>query len=226
LESYFQSAPQLASDPEFACSTIPDDKKWSCFHGVGHGLMFISANNIDTALAWCHMLSTSVYQNRCAEWVFMELYSWDPKHAMGKIGYSTGELFAPCNNYGTGSEWYVCGFYAGLGYLRYMSEDYEWALAACSAGWRYADMCVRWVGKEIWKRYIGDALKLETTCGTLTNTTAQHNCLNGGISYTRLQFEDDIDVIAGYCRWFQTFGALCGSTNTGESLLTGSWTSI
>jgi hypothetical protein len=226
LESYFEASPELASDPESACSTIADEDKWSCFHGVGHGLMFISANNIDTSLAWCKMLSTSVYKNRCAEWVFMELYSWDPKHAMGKIGYSTGDLFAPCNNYGTGSEWYVCGFYAGLGYLRYASEDYEWALAACNVGWRYSDMCIRWVGREVAKRYIGDALRLETLCDTLSTPTEKTSCISGGVNYTKLQFADDDALISGYCRWFQSFDSLCTTKLDWDHTLTGSLTQL
>ena len=224
LESYFQSEPRLSEDPESACSTIAEKEKGSCFHWVGHGLMFISANNVETSLAWCHMLSTSVYKNRCAEWVFMELYSWDPKHALGKIWYSTWELFAPCDRYGTGSEWYVCWFYAGLGYLRYASEDYSWALEACHAGWFYADMCIRWVGREIAKRYIGDALRLETLCDTLSTATEKTSCISGGVNYTKLQFADDEALISGYCRWFQSFGSLCTTRTHWESVLTWSWT--
>ncbi len=217
LESYFESEPLLREDPESACSSIEGKKKGSCFHGVGHWLMFISGNDIATSLDWCQKLSSPVWKNRCAEWVFMELYSWDPKHALWKIAYSTWELFAPCTMYASGSTGYVCGFYAGLGYLRYASEDYRWALTACEAWWVYTPMCIRWVGREIAKRYIGDALKLENICSHLPKQDAKRNCIEWGISYTKLQFDDDPNLIEWYCRGFQSFWELCTGKKTEET---------
>lgn len=209
LESYFLSSPKLADNPELVCSEIDENKKWSCFHWVGHGLMFLNKNNIAKSLDWCRMLSDSVWKNRCAEGVFMELYSGDLEHAGGAIWYNTGALFEPCTTYGSWSESYVCGYYAGLWYLRFADEDYIWALGACSWNMKYQNMCIGGLGKEIGKRYIWDALKLKSICSNLQDENQKNLCTKGWITYTKLQFETEPLLFEKYCLGFQEGKDIC-----------------
>ena len=209
LESYFLSDASLEKDPERACKSIKWSKQWSCFHGVGHGLMFIHADDVNTSLEWCRKLSENTWHNRCAEGVFMELYSGDLQHAWGQAKYSIDALFDPCTSSASGSEWYVCGFYAWLGYLRYHDEDYDGALRACEAGWAYTTMCVRWIGREIAKRYIGDSLKLEKLCTSLKDDEKGRDCIKWGINYTSLQYEDDVKFMTRYCIGLENPVGIC-----------------
>lgn len=154
LEHYFASDTRLGETPERACDGIDEKKRGSCFHGVGHGLMFLYGDDITKSLEKCETLGDKKWKNRCAEGVFMELYAGDPRHAGGQVKYDINDLFAPCAASHTGSAGYVCGFYSGLGYLRYHDEDYSGALSACKAGGGYARMCITGVGREVAKRYL------------------------------------------------------------------------
>lgn len=209
LEHYFLSDTTLADHPEDVCTTITDISKGSCFHGVWHGLMFVYSDDITKSLEKCRTLSTDIWKNRCAEGVFMELYSGDPRHAGWVIKYSTWNLFLPCEESGTGSESYVCGFYAWLWYLRYASEDYGGALDACQKWGKYKNMCFKGVGREVAKRYMGDALKLENICTYSLSENEGISCIEGGINYTALQYDTDTEFMKRYCINFSKPLGIC-----------------
>lgn len=57
----------LADNPEIACDTVSSARKQSCFHGVGHGLMFHFYDDVIKSLEKCRTLSLDSYKNRCAE---------------------------------------------------------------------------------------------------------------------------------------------------------------
>lgn len=71
----------LVDDPDRACSTVDSKRKQSCYHGVGHGLMFHYIDDVGKSLEKCRTLPDDTSKNRCAEGVFMELYDGDPRHA-------------------------------------------------------------------------------------------------------------------------------------------------
>lgn len=211
LEAYFTADGTLADHPNMACESVEPKKRQSCYHGVGHGLMFHYSDDVTLSLEKCRTLPDDTSKNRCAEWVFMELYDADPRHAGGEVKYSTGDLFAPCQNLARPSEWYVCGFYAGLGYLRYAQEDYIGALSVCRDAGPYTNMCITGVGREIAKRYLWDALKLETICYSLSDEKQISACISGGINYTALQYENTPNIIEQYCIWLRNSFGKCES---------------
>lgn len=45
---------------------------WQCVHGLGHGLMIYSANDLPYSLRVCHGLATSAEQQTCSGGVFMQ----------------------------------------------------------------------------------------------------------------------------------------------------------
>ena len=219
IESYFLSFPELRNHPESTCESIQWEKKDSCYHGVGHGLMFVSRNSVTTSIVGCRTLSRKSWQNRCAEWVFMELYSWDLEHVGGMIGYAPEDLFAPCLMYANESESSVCAFYAGLGYMRYNTSDYSGALRICHSGWPYTNTCIRGVGREIAKRHIADAHILEKLCSDLNNENEKGSCILGGINYTKFQFDDNPEKIHDYCQWFSDMRKYCTNETGIDSVI-------
>ncbi len=211
LEAYFTADGTLADHPTSACATVDPKRKQSCYHGVGHGLMFHYYDDVAKSLEKCRTLPDDTLKNRCAEGVFMELFDGDLRHAGGEVKYSSGDLFAPCQNLERSAEWYVCGFFAWLGYLRYAPEDYIWALSVCRDGWSYTNMCITWVGREIAKRYLWDALKLETVCYSLSDEKEISACITWGINYTALQYEDMPSIIEQYCIGLRSSFGKCES---------------
>ena len=52
---------------------------WQCYHGIGHGLMFYTANDLPRSLKMCEGFDTDFSRSNCANGVFMENFNADQK---------------------------------------------------------------------------------------------------------------------------------------------------
>jgi hypothetical protein len=60
-------------------------------------------------------------------------------------------------------------------------------------------MCFKGVGREVAKRYMGDALKLENIYTNSLSENEGIGCIEGGINYTALQYDTDTEFMKRYC---------------------------
>jgi hypothetical protein len=67
LEELFLHHPELQENPESVCSAIPSKHQGSCYHGVGHGIMFSTKRNVEKSLLACRTMKNNTFVYRCFE---------------------------------------------------------------------------------------------------------------------------------------------------------------
>lgn len=67
LEELFLHHPELQKNPETVCSNIPEKHQGSCYHGVGHGVMFSNKRDVEKSLLACRTMSNNIFVYRCFE---------------------------------------------------------------------------------------------------------------------------------------------------------------
>jgi hypothetical protein len=70
---------------------------FSCYHGVGHGVLLAMGHNLGKALAACDTLETAVGHEGCWQGVFMENVNASMKGTVLQEGFSRTDPLAPCN---------------------------------------------------------------------------------------------------------------------------------
>ena len=66
-----------------------------CFHGIGHGLMYLTENDLPRALRLCESLSTKKEIVNCQNGVFMENSNSNPEHPSKYL--KEGDTVYPCD---------------------------------------------------------------------------------------------------------------------------------
>ncbi len=156
LEELFLYRPELQKNPEKVCIWVGEEFQWSCYHGVGHGIMFTVKRDVPKALLSCRTMKnqTSVY--RCFEWVWMEMFWWDTGHAgSDSLGWDPDHPFEKCR-VAQSDEKPTCFLYAHLGYLRYHPWDFDGVVRFCTANnLAQSDQhfCLKWVGITMMKHF-------------------------------------------------------------------------
>ncbi len=156
LEELFLHHPELQKTPEKVCVWVSENHQWSCYHGVGHWIMFTVKRDVPKALSACRTIQnqTSVY--RCFEWVWMEMFWGDTGHAgADSLGWDPETPFEKCRN-ADGDEKPTCFLYAHLGYLRFHPWDFDGVIQFCTASNLVSSdqgFCLKWVGITMMKHF-------------------------------------------------------------------------
>ncbi len=163
IESHF-----LASDDVFAAmKTVCTDSAttyagWECYHGVGHGLMYYTENDLPKALSFCDQYAELEASNSCANGVFMENFNTD-RNVHPSAYLSDDDLFYPCAEQTAHQS--DCYFYAPTHYLANHPNDYVGALAWCTEITNEAKLsCTRGVGSEVMKQNINQPEAVASIC--------------------------------------------------------------
>lgn len=162
------------------------DQDGSCFHGVGHGVMFATGLDLARSLDLCDLAPKEILSVRCGEGVFMQLFSADVAggHAAGKGAnpQTVDTARATCAEVRmpyAGS----CWFYTPTLWLSENPDDFAGAMQWCADA--SADfgqqLCAKGVGSRTIKYHPDDPTIGAQVCadaGALTNS-----CLAGMGSY-------------------------------------------
>jgi len=158
----------------------------SCFHGVGHGVMFATGLDVAKSLDLCDLAPGSILSVRCGEGVFMQLFSADVAggHAAGKGANpesveTAGDTCAHTRMPYVGS----CWFYAPTLWLADRPDDFAGAMGWCAAAPSEFGQqeCAKGVGSRTVKYHPDDPTIGARVCadaGELMNS-----CLAGMGSY-------------------------------------------
>lgn len=177
VESYLVGVPDIAS----AIQTLCPEDSGKCFHGIGHGLMDRSENDLPRSLALCDTLSTRSMRIQCAEGVFMENVDAD------FLSHPTEYLreddpYFPCRDRGEIYEG-VCALYAPRYFLRLHPKAYREAIAWCETiPEKPRDACMKGIGDVAIKQNIADPLFVEELCDEIS-LDRRHFCIEGLTSY-------------------------------------------
>ncbi len=174
LEELFLHHSELQENPESVCSWIPSKHQGSCYHGVGHGIMFSTKRNVEKSLLACRTMSNSTFVYRCFEWVWMEMFWWDTGHAgADSLGWDPSDPFARCK-IAKGDEKPTCFLYAHLGYLRNHLWDFSWVIQFCTrsdVSSYDSRFCLKWVWITMMKHFTSNHLeKSESLVKKLTES--------------------------------------------------------
>ena len=139
IEAYFVKVDNPEEAVLAACSMgTLHDQIGKCRHGVGHGLMFYSKNDVTASLKNCDLFTDAPGRIQCAEGVFMENFNSDERFHTSKY-LDTKNPFYPCDRQ---TNFYKdpCYFYAPDYYLILHDRDYKGAIELCKKnGWNH--MC-------------------------------------------------------------------------------------
>ncbi len=153
----------------------------SCFHGLGHGLMYVTQNNLPKSLQLCSTFSLLFQYIKCAEGVFMENFQAD------SVVHPSQYLFPEdpyriCHDRPE-IEKGVCTFYFPRYYLRIHPEAFSDLFSFCNTlPQQSAVICIKGAGSAAMKLSILEPKKALTTCMLLPQDQRSF-CVEGLLSY-------------------------------------------
>lgn len=148
---------------------------WECWHGVGHGLMDYTGNDLSRSLSTC--LALSVGAEECMNGVWMENFvADDDVHATA--WRRDDESFYPCDSKGLVDGIGACYVYVPIWWLDRHEHDYAAAFDWCLDANGWAPTCVRGVGAQAMKDGIADPEAAALVCASIS-TGLREECVAG-----------------------------------------------
>ncbi|GAC1510776.1 MAG: hypothetical protein NVS2B16_11270 [Chloroflexota bacterium] len=171
-----------------------------CYHGVGHGLMNYTHNDVPRSLQLCDNYDLPIVRIRCSEGVFMENFNTDQKAHPSRYLRASDPMY-PCPVQTTFYKG-TCYYYAPIYYLSLHYEDYAGALRWCThAEPHFIVTCVTGVGSRIEKQNIANPRFVERMCAT-AGSSGTGACIDGMVSYYLVNF-DSVSKGFSLCRSLQ-----------------------
>ena len=165
IESHFSTSADFSQAVKTVCDKYPGEKflSWECYHGVGHGLMFYTDNDLPRSLALCDAYDTDFAKGNCANGVFMENFNSDAKMHPSKF-LNPDDPFYPCREQKQNQKG-NCYFYAPEYYLHLHPNDYAGALGWCkTAELPFRQTCAANVGGNTMIQNIHNPKFAEAVC--------------------------------------------------------------
>lgn len=213
LEEVFLHQPELEKNPGAICVSIPEDNRGSCFHGVGHGLMFVHKRDAAASLSVCRELGEMMDMVRCFEGVWMELFWGNTDHAgAGSLGWTESKPLAPCIS-AAGDEKPACFLYAHLGYLRTHPRNFTGAIGLCTAsGLSNSDtnFCLKGIGITMMKHFTSRRLDQTEKLVEGLDDEKKYSYYLGVVGYARLSNMSDATLYA-FCNGLKNDKDLCSA---------------
>lgn len=182
VERYMKDIPDLVASLHNIC---PPESR-TCFHGIGHGLMLRSENDLPASLEHCHTFPQKWQRVQCAEGIFMENFEAD------LLGHHTDHLdpkdpYFPCRDRDPVDEG-VCAFYVARYYIDTNGPDYQGLIDYCDnipEGPR--DACYKGLGDTAMKYQISDPFFAKSLCEKVS-ADQRRFCIQGMTSYYIVHF--------------------------------------
>ena len=165
IETKFSESEDVFRDVRTMCDRYRDGGflGWQCNHGLGHGAMFYTANDLPRSLEMCDALESSFASSNCANGVFMENFNADQKLHLSEF-LREEDPFYPCMNQAERHKT-DCYMYAPTYFLSLNPDDYAAALEWCEgaeAGFESA--CAYGVGTQTMKENLNEPRFVESVC--------------------------------------------------------------
>ena len=219
LEEAALHRPEFAHDPGVMCVDVPTESRASCFHGVGHALMFLYDRDTNSSLEACRITRTVGGASRCFEGVWMELFWGNTDHTgSNSIGFDTDMPLAPCKATARDAK-PACFLYSTFGYLRVHKRDYAGAVRLCTTNKLLendSEFCLKGVGITMVSRFKARHLEGSEVFVKGLSTGQKTAFYQGVFGYANLSGMDS-EEIKNTCALFQTDKTIC------EDVITSQW---
>lgn len=181
IEAALGESRHLARDLLRVCAPGNDG---SCFHGIGHGVMFATGMDVGRSLTLCDRAPSTTLSVRCGEGVFMQLFSADASAhhtaADPHADLSAASAQQQCSS--TRAPYSgTCWFYAPTVWLADHPDDFSGALSWCARQGDGAATCTKGVGSRAIKYHPDDVDIAASACSRAGKL--QDSCLSGMGSY-------------------------------------------
>ncbi len=211
LEEMSLHQPDFAKDPGAMCANVPTANRASCFHGVGHALMFANERDVPASLAGCRSLDRVEDRTRCFEGVWMEMFWGSTEHAgANSLGWDLAKPLAPCIATQQDAK-QACFLYSTFGYLRTHPHDYTGAVKLCTESGLNANdsaFCLRGVGITMVSHLKGTHLERSETFAVDFTPAEKLSFYRGVMGYARLSGIGD-DELQNACAAMKTDADVC-----------------
>lgn len=181
IETHFSKSSDLFAEMQTVCEPYPLGKfsSWECYHGVGHGVMYYTNNDLPKSLQLCGQYKNDFARRTCENGVFMENFNADQKLHISKF-LKEEDPFYPCREQASRYKG-DCFLYAPTYYLSLHKNDYVDALKWCEgAESSYKLICAVGVGSQAIKENISTPKFVEEVC--MSGGTSQvEPCIEGMI---------------------------------------------
>lgn len=209
LESYFGSGIDIQQALQTACDTTTSVfNQWQCYHGLGHGVMLVSLENIPRSLSLCNTLPNTFAKNACINGVYMQHFvvtsdnGYIPKTNPTSLQDCSSQ---PAPNKGT------CYDYAPSAYLTIYSGQYMSAKQWCSGTKGYVAACYEGIGSQAMKDNITNVNAVKLIC-TSQDSLFANNCISGAVGMD-IYFLGSVSKAESLCRnQFKTYQKVCEGT--------------
>jgi hypothetical protein len=165
IESKFSQSEDVFADMKAMCGRYEPGRymSWQCYHGIGHGAMFYTSNDLPRSLEMCDGFEDVFGRSSCANGVFMENFNTEQKAHVSKY-LKESDPFYPCAEQAERHK-ADCYLYAPTYFLDLEGDDYTAALEWCEgAEAGYEPTCARGVGSQMMKENLNDPKLVESTC--------------------------------------------------------------
>lgn len=188
IEQYFGNTKDITTALYSICTEYAGQiGEGNCYHGVGHGIMFYTGNNLPQSTYFCDMYKDTLARSRCSEGVFMENFNSAIRFHPSNYLKPTNPMY-PCPEQPDFHK-SACYFYAPDYYLTIHPHDYAGAVNWCqTAEPGYILTCINGVGSRTMKQNIGSPKFAESICMQAKTQQQINTCIDGMVSYYLVQY--------------------------------------
>ncbi len=176
---------QFMASANTLCANIPGKERYSfdyynCVHGLGHGLMALTHNELFKTLSMCDQLSGDWERKSCYGGTFMENIMVDNRNHYAKY-LKKDDLMYPCNA--------VDAKYKEQCYLMQTSHalsqtnyDFANAFKLCAGvDADFRDTCAQSVGRDASGNSVSDPVRTNAHCALAQDDNQFKNCVTGAV---------------------------------------------
>jgi hypothetical protein len=153
---------------------------YNCVHGLGHGIMAVTQNELFQSLETCNVLSDTWSRQSCWSGAFMENIIVDNKNHFTKYLKLEDPLY-PCN--AAGKEYKGTCYLMQTSYmLKLTNGDFAKVFEQCArADQGFQDICYQSLGRDASGRSVSSVQQTKATCSLGQDFQQQSNCVVGAV---------------------------------------------
>ncbi len=167
------------------CADLAAKRKYSfdhynCVHGLGHGVMAITEDELFESLALCDNLTDSWDAASCHSGAFMENIIVDGKNHFTKY-LKTDEPLYPCDAVGEKYK-QTCYLMQTSYMLKVKNGDFNKVFSLCAgADANFVDICYQSLGRDASGRSVSNVAQTRMTCNLGKDYEQSSNCIIGAV---------------------------------------------
>ncbi|MBX4186719.1 MAG: hypothetical protein KW802_00440 [Candidatus Doudnabacteria bacterium] len=177
------------------CDKVPGKASYSfdyynCVHGLGHGVMAITENELFDSLKLCDNLQGGWEQSSCHGGVFMENVIIDNKNHFTKFLKPSEPLY-PCT--AVDDKYKSTCYLMQTSYmLKVTNSDFAKVFDLCSTVGNFASICYQSLGRDASGRSISNVEATKATCYLGQGYDQRSNCIIGAVKDFISYYHSDV----------------------------------